>query len=104
MTPVAVVPVAEVQVEGIDEWWRANRLAAPSLFREEFAVAIELISSAPRIGRRQRRAGIPGLRRVLLRATRYHVYYAPSADGLSLYVLAVWSSLRGKGPPLSTLG
>ena len=95
---VIVVPDAELQIRAIDGWWRENRLAAPALFSEELATAIELISGAPRIGRRRRHRGVPGLRRVLMRATRYHLYYAPSDDGKRLFVLAVWSAHRGKTP------
>jgi plasmid stabilization system protein ParE len=97
---VFIVPDAELQIRTIDVWWRENRLAAQGLFSEELAAAIELIASAPRIGRRRRHRGVPGLRRVLMRATRYHVYYAPSDDGKRLFVLAVWSALRGKAPPV----
>jgi plasmid stabilization system protein ParE len=85
-------------------WWREHRLAAPALVAEELAAALELIATSPRIGRRRRHPGVPGLRRVLLRTTRYHLYYAPSTDGTLLFVLAVWSALRG-GPPIrSPLG
>ena len=76
----------------------ANRSAAAALFTEELAAALELIAGAPRIGRRRRHRGVPGMRRILLRATRYHLYYAPSDDGRRLFVLAVWSALRGKAP------
>jgi len=96
---VIVVPAAELQIRTIDGWWRENRLAAPALFSEELAAAIELITGAPRIGRRRRHRGVPGLRRVLLRATRY-LYYAASDDAKRLFVLAVWSALRGKAPPV----
>jgi plasmid stabilization system protein ParE len=97
---VVVVPDAELQIRTIDGWWRENRSAAPGLFTEELAAAIELIGTAPRIGRGRRHPAVPGLRRVLLRATRYHLYYAPAEDGSRLFVLAVWSAVRGKGPPL----
>lgn len=80
-----------------DSWWSENRLASPALFAEELAAAIELIAGAPRIGRRREHREIPELRRVLMRATRYHVYYAPAADGerenpreLRLRLTAVW--------------
>jgi plasmid stabilization system protein ParE len=97
---VVVVLAAEQQIRSVDAWWRANRLASPRLFVEELAGVVELIARAPRIGRRIRRAGVPGLRRVLLRATRYHLYYAPAADGHRLFVLAVWSASRGSPPPM----
>jgi plasmid stabilization system protein ParE len=97
---VDIVRDADLQIRTIDGWWRENRPAAPALFTEELAAAIELIANAPRIGRRRRDRGVPGLRRVLLRATRYHLYYAPAEGGDRLFVLAVWSALRGKGPPI----
>lgn len=97
---VVVVPVADLQIRTIDDWWRANRPAAPALFAEELAAAFELIANAPRIGRRRQHRDVPGLRRLLLRATRYHVYYAPGPDGRRLFVLAVWSAVRGKTPPV----
>ncbi|MEZ5654254.1 MAG: type II toxin-antitoxin system RelE/ParE family toxin [Burkholderiaceae bacterium] len=104
MTSVIFVPAAEEQIRAIDEWWRANRAAAPGLFVEELAAAVALMKSSPGIGRRRRHRKIPGLRRLLLRATRYHVYYAPDDSGSRLYVLAVWSAVRGGGPRLSFLG
>lgn len=50
--PVIVAPEAERQVDAIDLWWRANRRAAPELFIEEFAEAIEMVGFAPEVGRR----------------------------------------------------
>ena len=94
-----VTPEAEAQIAEIDRWWRENRLAAPDLFMDELAVAFDLIARLPGAGRRHRTAGVPGLRRLLLRATRYHVYYAP-VDERTLFVLAVWSAVRGSGPDL----
>jgi plasmid stabilization system protein ParE len=101
---VVVVPDAELQIRTIDGWWRENRLASPALFAEELAAAIELIAGAPRIGRRRKHSEIPELRRVLMRATRYHVYYAPAADGQRIFVLAVWSAMGGRGPSIRTTG
>jgi len=97
---VTVVPDAEAQIRRIDEWWQENRTAAPELFVQELAAAIALIESAPRIGRRRRHPGVPGLRRVLLRATRYHLYYVADESGERLFVLALWSAVRGRPPRL----
>ena len=96
---VIVVPAAEQQIREVDSWWRENRTAAPALFAQELASALFLIESRPRIGRRRRHPAVPGLRRVLLRSTRYHVYYVPVTEA-RVYVLAVWSAVRGKGPQL----
>ena len=77
---------------------RANRTAAPELFRNELAAALELIGLAPLAGRPYRKTQVPGVRRVLLRSTRCHVYYiVRDADAL---VVAVWSAVRGTGPNL----
>jgi hypothetical protein len=94
---VIVVPAAEAQIREIDAWWRENRPAAPQLFAQERAATVAILESWPLIGRRRRHPGVPALRRVLLRATRYHLYYVP-IDAERLYVLAVWSAVRGRGP------
>ena len=96
---VLIVPEADEQIREIDDWWREHRTASPDLFAEELAAAISLIEVWPLVGRRRSHAGVPGLRRVLLRATRYHVYYVP-VDESRLFVLAVWSAVRGRGPRL----
>ena len=94
-----IVPEAESQIREIDDWWRENRQASPGLFAQELGATIALIEAWPLLGRRRRHAAIPGLRRVLLRATRYHLYYVPG-EKEQLFVLAVWSAVRGRGPRL----
>jgi plasmid stabilization system protein ParE len=89
----AVQDVAE-----IDRWWRENRLAAPDLFLEELAAALQLIRSAPFVGRHYSATSVPHVRRFLMRATRYHVYYV--IGDAEAEVLAVWSAVRGTGPDL----
>lgn len=100
---VFIVPAARDQISVIHGQRREHRTAAPNLFAEELAGAIALIASSPRIGRRRRRPGVPGLRRVLLRASRYHVYYAPSSTDDRLFVLAVWAAVRRTAPPLGPI-
>jgi plasmid stabilization system protein ParE len=97
---VRTTPDADAQALQAVEWWRSNRIAAPDLFAEELAGAFDLLARAPDIGRRYRRAGIPGLRRILLPATRYHVYYVHVPDEDACVVLAVWSAVRGRPPRL----
>jgi hypothetical protein len=96
--PVFLTDGADAQVEEIDLWWRENRPAAPSLFAQELAEALNLISALPGVGRvyRSRRRHV--IRRVLLRATRHHLYYAVGID--HVIVFAVWGAVRGAGPPL----
>ena len=89
---------ADAQIRTINDWWRENRRASPDLFFVELSGAFEIIAGAPHIGRPYRRSPIPGTRRILLRATRYHVYYVPVDHEVK--VLAVWHGARGVGPPL----
>ena len=89
---------AERHIETIDAWWRTNRPASPDLFEQELAGALDLIQTWPGVGRRRRHRSISGLRRVLLRATRYHVYYASPPGSDTVFVLAVWSAVRGRMP------
>jgi plasmid stabilization system protein ParE len=99
--PVRTTPEADVQILEIDGWWRSNRDASPNLFLEELTTAFDAVGGAPYLGRLYRRSPIPGTRRVLLKGTRYHVYYVPSAT--EIRVLAVWHARRGAGPPLRAL-
>ena len=98
--PVRTTPEADAQIREIDDWWRRNRPASPNLFSNELAAAFDIIGHAPQIGRSYRRSTIPSTRRVLLKGTRYHVYYVPRSD--EVMVLAVWHAQRGVGPPLRT--
>jgi plasmid stabilization system protein ParE len=96
---IVTAPQADSQIETIDAWWRTNRSASPNLFSEELAAGFELIASAPDIGHLDRRAPLLGVRRILLRATRYHVYYIRQRD--VVVVLAVWHTKRGTKPTLA---
>jgi plasmid stabilization system protein ParE len=95
---IVVTPEAQDQARTIDDRWRKERPAAPDLFLEELAAAFALLSSTPLAGRRYRHATVADVRRVLLRSSRYHVYYRPRDE--DIVVLAVWSAVRGSGPEL----
>jgi len=95
---VFTTPEADSQILTIDHWWRRERPAAPNLFAEELSAAFELLASVPNAGKRYRHPSVPGVRRMLLRATRYHVYYKHQEK--AVIVLAVWSGVRGSGPDL----
>lgn len=98
---VVVAEPADRQIREVDRWWRENRLAAPHLFAQELAVAFESIATHPGVGHHHPHPRVRGIRRTLLRACRYHVYYVHTDH--EVVVLAVWSAVRGSGPPLSTL-
>lgn len=95
---VIVAPEAERQVLRVDTWWREHRPASPSLFAEELAAAFATIQAAPSAGTRYLHADVRGVRRLLLRATRHHVYYVAGID--AIVVVAVWGAIKGAGPDL----
>lgn len=97
---IRTTPESDAQTLAAAEWWRANRPKAPGLFEREFSDGLTLLATAPDIGRRYRRRGIPSLRRLLLPRTRYHVYCVHDRARAEVLVLAVWSALRGRGPRL----
>jgi plasmid stabilization system protein ParE len=97
--PIFTTPKADGHIRTIDSWWRANRQAAPDLFAEELATCFELLAALPNIGRPYLKTAGTLVRRVLLRATRYHVYYTSRSS--QVFVLAVWHARRGVGPDLS---
>ncbi len=99
MRQVIVAPEAEARMRRSDSWWRSNRTASPGLFTEELAAAIETLAVAPDVGHRYPHPDVPGVRRVLLRATRHHVYYVTGAE--AVVIVAVWGSIKGAGPDLS---
>jgi plasmid stabilization system protein ParE len=98
--PVRTTPEADAQIREIDDWWRSNRPGAPDLFLNELSDAVEILAAAPLIGRLYRRSPVRGTRRLLLKRSRYHVYYVPRVD--DVVVFAVWHGQRGVGPPLRT--
>lgn len=87
---------ARAEVERADAWWRENRPAAPDLFANELDQALIALEGAPGLGLRYEPK--PGIRRLLLQRTSHHLYFLVQAD--RVYVVAVWSAYRGRGPAL----
>ena len=98
MTPVRVLPEAEEQIRRASEWWQENRPAARGLFDEELQRAVTLLETTPLAGRLIRHRQVKALRRLLMAATRYHLYY--DFVGGEVRVLSVWSAVRGRRPKL----
>ena len=93
---VVTSPQADDDIRAIDTWWRENRPAARGLFADELTQAMILLAGSPDLGRPYRASGVASVQRLILRATRYHIYYV--SDGALVTVLAVWSAVRGRGP------
>jgi plasmid stabilization system protein ParE len=89
---------ARAQLAAIKMWWQANRHGAPDLFADELEHALAELSELPHMGAASADARLPGVRRLLLSRTQYHVYYRVADD--SLTVLAVWHTKRGRPPRL----
>jgi plasmid stabilization system protein ParE len=75
-------------------WWRENRPAAPDLLEQELRSVLALVAAAPTLGAVARDTRIKDVRRVLLRRTRYHIYYRIEAAFARLEVLALWHTSR----------
>lgn len=96
--PVVFQRRAAREIEAVDEWWWANRTTSPDLFASELDAMISAVALMPTLGVPARAERATGVRRVLLRQTRYHVYYRVRDEALE--VLAVWHAARGAGPGL----
>jgi len=97
---VEIVARAEQQVRRIDAWWRLHRDEVPELFTDELHAATQRLESAPSSGSPYPAAELHGVRRVLLRRTRHHVYYTVDAPGRRVIIRAVWHATRGREPEL----
>ena len=97
---IRTTPQAEAQALAAATWWRKNRPAAPNLFTNEMAGAFDLLAGAPEIGHRYPDSRVPGVRRLLLPGTRYHLYYVYDQEASECVILAVWSAVRGRAPRL----
>ncbi len=97
---IRFMPEAQAQARRAADWWRANRLAAPKLFENELAGALEQLAEAPASGSPHPHRKIQGARRLLLRATRYHIYYLHDTSRDEIIILSIWSAVRGRGPRL----
>jgi len=83
----------------VEAWWVANRPAALDLFQLELEATVAAAASLPTLGAISPGDDeLPDVRRVLMRRTRYYVYYRATADVLE--VLAIWHTARGEGPGL----
>jgi hypothetical protein len=72
--PIEVSELADQQICDADEWWRANRLKAPSAIREELERIGALIAFRPHLGARAINVRLPGVRRIHIERVHYDVY------------------------------
>jgi plasmid stabilization system protein ParE len=100
MTTVILVDAAEEQLDEIVEWWRTHREASPALVMDEFERCVSLLESSPDAGARFHRSRVPGVRRLVMRRTKHHVYYLHDESNAVVYILAVWGAPKAGYPVL----
>lgn len=89
---------AELDIDRIDAWWRANR-DHRNLFRDELLAALKHIEHTPELGTLYETDELDSpLRYVLLKKTKHQLYY--TIEGDTVWVLTIWSSVTGRSPPL----
>lgn len=86
---------ADEHARTIDAWWREHRPTARDLFLDELTRVLALLAAWPMLGAPYR-AG--GLRRLMMRRVRCHLYYSVDAERRSILVRAIWHSSREPGP------
>lgn len=91
---------ARAQINEVAAWWRANRKAAPGLFRAELADALEALARSPELGTAYFDTPLPDVRQLLMLRTRYHLYYTIDLDRGEVFIRALWHTSRGEGPLL----
>lgn len=62
--------------------------------------SLELICSHPYMGHVAPKAELQGVRRVLLRELRSHLYYLVDDEARTVTFLTLWHTSRGQGPGL----
>lgn len=72
---IVLAPIADVQIDAALSWWKRNRPLAPGVLARELDAALDVIGFAPKAGQLARLRGHPGARRLLLRASGYHLHY-----------------------------
>lgn len=95
---VLIAPDAEAQLIVIRSWWTTERPLARELFDREFDAAVLAIGAAPSALPLYRREDDADVRRILLRKTRYAIYFCIEPD--HVLIVAVWHTARRSGPPL----
>lgn len=91
---------ARKQANAINLWWAENRPAARTLVAAEFQAAVERLATQPACGLTYQLSDKPGVRRLLLPRSRYHVYYEVDEANRVVTILAIWHAVRGQGPRL----
>ena len=92
-----LTPRALGEAKRIKSWWRTHR-DAHHLFDEELTRTLDTILATPTIGAPYASDLEVGVRRVLMRKTRNHIYYTVHDD--QVVILSIWGTPHKHGPKL----
>ena len=98
---IEIEPQATAQLDELDLWWREHRPASRTSVLDEFERALGVLREQPGVGAPYTRGGARNVRWLRLRGTPYRLFYLHEPGSEVLSVVAVWSSVRRAGPPLS---
>ena len=82
------------------DWWKENRPLAPTLFADEYKAAVQLLRDVPEAGVVSPDHPGKNIRHVLLRGSKYQLYYRYDATKPEILIVSVWKATRGKPPKI----
>ena len=92
---VRYASIAETQIDAALLWWQANRPKAAGLLAREIDQALDQLALVPRAGRRVHLRGHSNVRRLLLRVSSYHLYYAIDREAREVQIVYFRHARRG---------
>jgi len=85
---------AQRQFETAVAWWREHREAAPFLLEDEVQATVKLLTGAPFSGAPGRDVRMQDVRRLILRDTRYLLFYRVHEVRGVVEILRLWHASR----------
>ena len=92
-------PEAQEHLTEVVRGVKAERRGDLSLLRRELQSAAAMLTELPAAGSPYLLARQAGVRRLLLRKSRYHLYYRVDREQEKIQILALWHTSRRR-PPL----
>ena len=92
---------ALAQLDEFNTWWRVHRSAAATQVTDEVDRIMTLLAESPNVGTPYLHEEVSGVRMVRLQRTPYRLYYVHDVERDVIVVVAVWSSMREAGPPIT---
>ena len=95
---VRITTTAKNHIRSIKSWGSENLGQDLDVFASELAHALGQLAELPFSGGSYQAK--PGVRRLLLRRSQYHLYYTVDEESRLVMVRAVWHIARGQKPEL----